>query len=294
MPFKRLIRFIDTHGAVHYGEPVIDSALELHEQLAKGALQAKVLTPIGGKWLDFEPLGDSSQAIGVKQLLGPLTADSVPLIRCVGLNYLQHIKEGGRTPPPYPSIFIKPSDATAGWDETIPVPKIAQGSQLDYEGELAIVIGRDGKDIAEEDALDYIAGYTVSNDVSVRKWQRDPAFAGGVPQWCFSKGFDKFCPMGPMLVSPKILGAADNLALKTHVNGELRQNSNTSDLLFGVTRIVSFCSQGTTLARGSVILTGTPSGVALGMAIPKWLEDGDIVTVSIDGIGSISNKLEFV
>lgn len=172
------------------------------------------------------------------------------------------------------------------------------------------MIGKDAKDVTEENALEYIAGYTTANDISVRKWQRDPAFAGVVPQWCFSKGFDAFCPLGPMLVSPKVsfrkilyerkssnaqqlLGAADNLPLKTIVNGEVRQDSNTSDLLFGVRKIVSFCSQGTTLQSGSVILTGTPSGVAMGMAVPEWLKDGDIVEVAIAGIGSIKNKMVF-
>ena len=133
----------------------------------------------------------------------------------------------------------------------------------------------------------------VANDVSCRKWQRDPAYAGNVPQWCFSKGFDGFAPVGPMVVAPSVLGAADSQDLKTTVNGEVRQDSNTSDLLFGVKRIVSFLSQGTTLQTGSLIMTGTPAGVALGMKPPKYLKDGEMVEVSIEGLGTIANILRF-
>ncbi|KAM0189106.1 hypothetical protein ACHAPI_010251 [Fusarium lateritium] len=157
----------------------------------------------------------------------------------------------------------------------------------------AIIIGKEGKDISVEGALDHVAGYTVANDVSARTWQRDPKFAGEVPQWCFSKGFDSFAPLGPVIVSPKILGAADDLVLQTKVNGDVRQEASTSDLVFGVKRIIAFVSQGTTLERGSLILTGTPGGVALGMKPPKWLKDGDIVEVSISGIGTIRNKMVF-
>jgi 2-keto-4-pentenoate hydratase/2-oxohepta-3-ene-1,7-dioic acid hydratase in catechol pathway len=123
-----------------------------------------------------------------------------------------------------------------------------------------IVIGKDVRDISEEDALDYIAGYVAGDDVSARKWQRDPAYAGGVPQWCFSKGFDDFAPLGPCIVSTSLLGDASNQTLRTLINGEVRQDSNTSDLLFGVRKVVSFLSQGTTLKKGSLIMTGTPSG----------------------------------
>jgi 2-keto-4-pentenoate hydratase/2-oxohepta-3-ene-1,7-dioic acid hydratase in catechol pathway len=156
-----------------------------------------------------------------------------------------------------------------------------------------IVIAKTGKNIPKESALEYVAGYLVCNDVSCRGWQRDPAKAGGVPQWCFSKGFDKFAPVGPLLVSPKLVGNASDLLLQTFVNGEERQNTSTGDLLFGVEAIVAFCSQGTTLEAGTVILTGTPSGVAMGMKPPKYLNDGDIVEVKISGLGSVKNKMAF-
>ena len=226
-------------------------------------------------------------------------------------NFEGTVEEGGRTPPPYPSLFIKPSTSLAPFDAAIAIPKIAQQT-LDYEGELvsyisynsvmvhlanllkAIVIGRPALNVSEADAVDYVAGYISANDLSCRIWQRDPKYAGSVPQWCFSKGFDAFAPVGPMIVSSKKLGAADNLPLKTIVNGEIRQDSDTSDLLFGVKKIVSFLSQGTTLETGTLIMTGTPSGVALGMKNPKYLQDGDVVEVRIQGLGSVTNKLEFV
>lgn len=159
---------------------------------------------------------------------------------------------------------------------------------------MSVVIGKTGKNISKENALDYVAGYCASNDVSARKWQRDPAYAGGVPQWCFSKGFDKYAPLGPMLVSPKVVGEANNLDLQTFVNGELRQSSNTSDLLFGVKEIISFISQGTTLEKGTVIMTGTPAGVAMGMKpTPKYLKNGDVVEVKIAQLGSCVNRMAF-
>lgn len=204
------------------------------------------------------------------------------------------VQEGGRKPPPYPSIFIKPRTSVAGFNEDIPIPKLAQDDQLDYEGELCIVMGKTGKDIPKSEALGHIAGFVCSNDVSARKWQRDPDFAGGVPQWCFSKGFDKFAPLGPVLVSPEVVGNAGSLRLQTFVNGELRQGTNTSDLLFNTEDIVAFVSQGTTLEAGTVIMTGTPAGVAMGMKEPKWLKDGDVVEVRIEQLGSVKNRMSFL
>lgn len=142
--------------------------------------------------------------------------------------------------------------------------------------------------------MSYIAGYVTSNDVSSRKWQRDPAYAGNVPQWSFSKGFDKYAPLGPMIVSPSVIGAADNLQLQTWVNGEERQNSNTDDLLYDVPTIVSFLSQGTTLEQGTVIMTGTPSGVGLPKYGPqRWLKNGDIVEVELEHLGRIKNRIVY-
>lgn len=203
------------------------------------------------------------------------------------------VNEAGRTPPPYPSLFIKPSASIASHDEDIPIPKICQNDQLDWEGELSVVIGKSGKNIPKDEALEYVAGYVVSNDVSSRKWQRDPAYAGGVPQFCFSKGFDKFAPLGAVLVSPKVLGKGNNLRLQTKVDGETMQDSNTSDLRFDVEDIIAFLSQGTTLESGTVIMTGTPSGVGLGRNPPVYLKNGQTVEVSIEKLGIVKNKMVF-
>ncbi|KAH7014172.1 uncharacterized protein B0I36DRAFT_299056 [Microdochium trichocladiopsis] len=289
--WKRLIRFVDADGAEHFGEPQIDSDAELTDKLAAGTLEAVIYT--GSSPNPVAATENTGKRVAVKAISDLLKVDDVPIIKCIGLNYIKHIKEGGRTPPPYPSVFIKPSDSIAGYAEDVPIPKVAQDGTVDYEGELAIVIGKTSKNIPKESALDHIAGYTVCNDVSARAWQRDPKKAGGVPQWCFSKGFDKFAPVGPMLVSPAVVGAAADLQLTTLVNGEVRQDESTSDLLFGVPEIVAFVSQGTTLKAGTVILTGTPSGVAMGMKEPKYLNDGDVVEVRIAQLGCIKNKMVF-
>ncbi|KAJ4192959.1 Hypothetical protein NCS54_01367400 [Fusarium falciforme] len=286
--WTRLIRFVDDNGNETFGEPIIQDDKEFSDRLAKNdlwAVEYKGTSPVAEL-----TKGEKIHVKAVRELLRP---SDVPIIRCIGLNYIKHIKEGGRTPPPYPSVFIKPATCVTGFNDDVPIPKIAQDGTVDYEGELGIVIGKTGKNIPKESALSHIAGYVVSNDVSARAWQRDPKKAGGVPQWCFSKGFDKFAPLGPLLVSPAVVGNASTLNLRTTVNGEERQNSDTGDLLFGVEEIVSFISQGTTLEAGTVVLTGTPSGVAMGMKEPKYLNDGDIVEVSITGLGSVRNKMVF-
>jgi len=285
-PWDRLIRFRAADGSEHYGEPQIDGTEDVVEKIKSG-LQAEVLE--GENPFELTKTGRNVQ---VKEVLNLLRPSDVPTIRCIGLNYKGHIAESGRKPPPYPSLFIKHNNAVAGWNEDVPVPKLAQDEQCDYEGELSVVIGKTGKNISKEDALSYVGGYVASNDISSRKWQRDPAFAGGVPQWCFSKGFDKYAPIGPVLVSPSVVGAADNLQLRTWVNGEERQNTNTSDLLYDVTTIISFLSQGTTLERGTVIMTGTPSGVGIAKSgTPRPLRHGDIVEVEVQNCGRTKNKI---
>jgi 2-keto-4-pentenoate hydratase/2-oxohepta-3-ene-1,7-dioic acid hydratase in catechol pathway len=199
------------------------------------------------------------------------------------------VLETGRELPKVPTVFVKPATAVAGPFDSIRIPEFA-GNQLDYEGELTIVIGKTGKNISKDDALDYVAGYATSNDVSARDWQRDVDKAGPLPQWCYGKSFDQFAPLGPCLVSPEVLGAAENLALKTTVNGELRQSTNTNDLVFGVRDLVAFCSRGQTLQKGSLIMTGTCGGVGLFMKPSCFLKHGDVVTVSIEGIGAIENR----
>lgn len=290
--WSRIIRFIATDNKVYRGEPIISADQDLGKLIETGEkVQAK---EIKGDDIFSDSCQVTDNILDVKTLLGPLTPEDVPLIRCVGLNYMKHIKEGGRTPPPYPSIFYKPNTSVADYGEPIPIPKIAQENQCDYEGELCVVIGKDAKDIPESEALNYVAGYVSGNDVSARTWQRDPKFAGGVPQWCFSKSFDKYAPLGPALVSPRVIPDPGVLDLQTRVNGEVRQDTNTNDLLFNVPKIIAFITQGTTIKKGTVIMTGTPSGVAMGMKEPKYLNDGDKVEVTIEKIGTVSNKMRFL
>lgn len=189
-------------------------------------------------------------------------------------------------------MFIKPGQAVGDTRAPTPVPKLSQ-AKCDYEGELTIVIGKDAKNVSEEEALDYVAGYLTGNDVSCRDWQLEKDKAGMMPQWCFGKSFDKYAPVGPAIVSTKILGDASGLRLRTYVNGELRQEADTSDLCFGVRKLVSFLSTGQTLEKGSLIMTGTPGGVAAAMKTPIWLKDGDEVVVDITGIGKLRNTIKF-
>jgi 2-keto-4-pentenoate hydratase/2-oxohepta-3-ene-1,7-dioic acid hydratase in catechol pathway len=170
------------------------------------------------------------------------------------------VKEAGRTPPPFPFIFFKPSTTIHDHGRPVEIPAIAQDSQADYEGELCLVLGRDAKNVSQSNALSYIAAYTVGNDISSRKLQRDPALAGRVPQWGFSKGFDTFAPLGPCLVAGSEIADPKELKLKTVVDGEVRQEEGVSDLLFDCAYLISYLSQGTTLQKGSVIMTGTPGG----------------------------------
>lgn len=202
------------------------------------------------------------------------------------------VLETGRPLPTCPTVFTKPAPTIADHGDKIPIPVIAQ-TQCDYEGELVVVIGKDAKNVSEEDALGYVAGYTAGNDVSARDWQREPGKAGPVPQWSFSKSFDKYAPLGPCIVSTRILGEASAQSLRTIVNGEVRQDSNTVDLCFNVRKLVAFCSRGQTLQRGSLIMTGTPGGVALFMKPQAFLKDGDKVEVEIGGIGRLSNQMAF-
>ena len=174
------------------------------------------------------------------------------------------------------------------------MPKIAQDNQADYEGELCFVISRDAKDVSEADAYSYIGAYTAGNDVSSRKLQRDPLLAGTVPQWNFSKGFDTYAPLGPQLVSPNIVPDPSKLHLQTRVNGDLRQDSGIDDLCFKIPTLVAYCSQGTTLKKGTVFMTGTCAGVGYAMQVPQFLKPKDRVEVRVwPEVGSLKNWVEY-
>ncbi|KAK4891878.1 hypothetical protein LTR27_009577 [Elasticomyces elasticus] len=287
--WDRLIRYVSAKdGKTKYGEPIVSGDKPDIDELAlEGGLKVKVLE--GATPFQAAPTGEEDE---VKELLGPLTPKDVPIVRCTGLNYKTHILETGFDLPKNPTLFIKPGQAVADTRHPTPIPKLGQ-PQCDYEGELTIVIGKDCKNVSEDDALSYVAGYVSSNDVSCRDWQMEKDKAGMMPQWSFSKSFDKYAPLGPCIASTKLLGDAKGLSMKTYVNGELRQDTNTDDLCFGVKKLVSFFSTGQTLEAGSLIMTGTPGGVGFGMKPPKWLQDGDEVMVDIEGIGKVVTKMQF-
>lgn len=193
--------------------------------------------------------------------------------------------------PPYPVVFTKPADALAGPLDPVPIHPDAQG-MLDYEGELTVVIGKDAKNVSEADALSHVLGYTVGNDVSARHFQL-PDTSGG--QFCYAKSFDKFAPIGPCVVNASLVADPQQLTLVTRVNGQVRQETETSDMIFSVAKIISHLSRGTTLRKGTIMQTGTPSGVGLFME-PKgsgFLKNGDEVEVEISGLGSIRNRMVF-
>jgi 2-keto-4-pentenoate hydratase/2-oxohepta-3-ene-1,7-dioic acid hydratase in catechol pathway len=216
------------------------------------------------------------------KLLAPIT--SPPKILCLGLNYATHVNETRAERPKEPVIFMKPHTTIAGPnDKIIKRPFV---KQLDYEGELAIVMGKKAKDIPTSQAMGYVFGYTVFNDVSARDFQ----FRGS--QWTPGKSFDTFAPTGPCIVTRSEGPKTDNLFIKTWVNGELRQDGNTNDMIFQVSEIVSYLSGIMTLEPCDLIATGTPSGVAMAMKPPKWLNAGDIVEIEIEGIGKLTNTVE--
>lgn len=205
---------------------------------------------------------------------------------CVGLNYRKHAEETNAEIPKYPILFNKFSNALAGHGEEIPLP-LQVTSQVDYEAELVIVIGKQAKYIETKHALDYIFGYSCVNDLSARDLQMR------TQQWLLGKTCDKFGPLGPWLVTADEVGNPNQLAIKTIVNGEVRQNSNTSDMIFYCDEIVSYISQHMTLYPGDIIFTGTPEGVVLGLPANQrmYLKDGDIVTIEIEKLGSLTNRM---
>jgi 2-keto-4-pentenoate hydratase/2-oxohepta-3-ene-1,7-dioic acid hydratase in catechol pathway len=205
------------------------------------------------------------------------------LIWGVGLNYRDHAAETGRPLPDAPTLFVKsPSSVIASGEPIVVPPHVLQP---DYEGELAIVIGRQARDVREDDALDVVAGVTIGHDVSAR----DHQFTTG--QWSWSKSFDSFCPLGPEVVSLDEVDLSRGLAIETRVSGEVLQSSNTSQLVFSVPFLIAWISQGCTLEAGDVILTGTPAGVGAARTPPRWLVDGDVVEITVEGVGTLRNPV---
>ncbi|MBB6635984.1 fumarylacetoacetate hydrolase family protein [Cohnella thailandensis] len=216
--------------------------------------------------------------------LAPCVADPGKII-CIGLNYRRHAEETNMPIPAFPILFNKFENTLNGHGHTVPLP--SNSSKVDYEAELTVVIGKNAKNVSEADALDYVFGYCNANDLSARDLQFRTS------QWLTGKSCDGFSPIGPYLVTADEVRDPNALDIRCIVNGEIRQNSNTADMIFDVKQIVSYVSQVMTLKPGDLIMTGTPEGVVMGYPEEKqiYLKPGDVVTIEIEKLGSITNTM---
>jgi 2-keto-4-pentenoate hydratase/2-oxohepta-3-ene-1,7-dioic acid hydratase in catechol pathway len=261
----RIVRFV-SDGKVQTGELLTDGL-------------ARVLS--GDFEHDFQPTRFTAT---IDKLLSPLIPTD---ILCIGLNYREHAAESGSSVPVNPMLFIKASNSLNNPFDPIPIPR--RSSMIDYEGELAIVIGKPAKNVSRANALDHVFGYTIANDVSSRDWQRDKSLGGG--QFARGKSFDGFCPLGPHIVTRDEIANPNDLRLKTILNGQVMQDHTTSDMIFDVPALIESLSSTMTLRSGAVILTGTPQGVGFARTPPVWMKSGDVVAVEIEKIGRLENPI---
>ena len=204
-------------------------------------------------------------------------------ILCVGLNYRRHAEETGAESPDYPILFSKFNNALAAPDEDIPLQ--ADWGKVDYESELGVVMGKTARNVTEADALNYVLGYCNMNDISERELQLRSG------QWLLGKTLDKSLPVGPYVVTAEEIADPQNLAIKGWLNGELRQNSNTADMIFSVAEVIAYASKVMTLDPGDIISTGTPEGVIMGMDPRVWMQPGDEYVVEVEGLGKLANRM---
>ncbi|ORY10579.1 hypothetical protein BCR34DRAFT_674184 [Clohesyomyces aquaticus] len=278
MPFERLIRFVAGDDKTYYGNLTKETPTREIQGSEVDLLSGDVKT-------GFSKTGERAT---VSKLLCPLPSTNI--VMCIGLNYRHHAEEAKLSIPKYPTVFTKPPDALTGPIDAVPIHPDCQ-NMLDYEGELTIVIGRDCKNVKASDAYSYILGYTVGNDVSARNFQLPADVSGG--QFGYAKSFDGFAPIGPAIVSTSVIPDPQKLKYWTKVNGETRQQTGTDDMIWSVQQIVEHLSRGTTLRAGTVIMTGTPSGVGIFMEPKGFVKDGDEVEIYVEGIGSLVNKMKF-
>jgi 2-keto-4-pentenoate hydratase/2-oxohepta-3-ene-1,7-dioic acid hydratase in catechol pathway len=260
----------------------------------------RFLTETGDTRIGLAPAGDAtgvtlvegdiyegcrltSKKARVARLLPPVDP---PNILCIGLNYRRHADETKIRYPELPVLFIKATTTAIAQGDPILLPA-AGPDHVDYEAELAVIIGRKAKNVPVEKALDYVLGYTGANDVSARDWQIEKQ----MKQWVRGKSFDTFCPLGPCLVTKEEIPDPNALRVRAVLNGRVLQDSNTADMIFNVPQLISDLSRSLTLLPGTVILTGTPEGVGFTRQPPVFLRDGDVITVEIEGIGSLTNPV---
>ncbi|MGV3615351.1 MAG: fumarylacetoacetate hydrolase family protein [Fimbriimonas sp.] len=258
----KILRFQDPFGNEHLGIPAEEGPAEVLDD---------ALQPTG-------------QFAVVHRRLAPLRPGS---IMGIGQNYRRHAEEMGGKMPEYPVLFFKNPASVQNPGDPIRLPQNLTSDSVDYECELAVVIGRPCLNATRENALDFVLGYTCGNDVSARDWQK---LKGG-SQWSRGKSFDTFCPLGPVLVTADEIPNPNDLRIRTILNGETVQDWTTQDMIFDVRDLIVFLSADTTLLPGTVILTGTPHGVGAARKPPLYLKAGDTVTVEIDGIGALTNPV---
>jgi 2-keto-4-pentenoate hydratase/2-oxohepta-3-ene-1,7-dioic acid hydratase in catechol pathway len=262
----KIIRYRDPEGRIKFGAQKADGT------------SVEIEGDIYGK---YSPTNKPAQ---IAKLLAPIEPKG---FLCIGLNYRRHAEEGGAPIPKWPVLFMKTDSAVQNPGDPIELPVKLKSNEVDYECELAVVIGKTAKNVKKEKALEYVLGYTCANDVSARDWQKD--FGGG--QWCRGKTFDTFAPIGPCLVTPDEIPNPNALGIKTILNGQVMQDWNTNDMIFDVPTLIEFLSGSTTLTPGTVILTGTPHGVGMARKPPVWLKAGDSITIEIEKIGSLTNPI---
>lgn len=262
----KIVRFEAANGSVHYGN--------LHADQNVTRLEGELLGS----------LRDTGEKVQIKKLLAPLEPRD---IMCIGLNYRKHAAEGNQPIPEFPVLFMKNSGTVQNPGDPIVLPRKLRSDKVDYECELAVIIGKTCHNVPKEKALDHVLGYTCANDVSARDWQMQ--FGGS--QWCRGKTFATFCPLGPCLVTADEISNPNQLGIRTILNGETMQDWNTNDMIFDVPTLIEFLSGSTVLRPGTVILTGTPHGVGGARKPPVFLKGGDTVTIEIDGIGALTNPV---
>jgi 2-keto-4-pentenoate hydratase/2-oxohepta-3-ene-1,7-dioic acid hydratase in catechol pathway len=268
----QLIRFL-FNGSIHQG------------QLAPDGTHARVVeSPLFGS----EPTQLTARAdapiLKIDKLLAPLIPTD---ILCIGWNYREHVAEGKGDVPVNPLLFIKGSNTLNNPFDPIAIPQ--RSKQIDYEGELAIVIARPAKNVPKARALDYVLGYTIANDITARDWQRDKALGGG--QFARGKSFDGFCPLGPSIVTADEIPNPNALRIRTLLNDRVMQDATTADMIFDVPTLIESLSSTMTLRPGSIILTGTPPGVGFARTPPIWLKPGDNIAVEIERLGRLENPI---
>ena len=230
-------------------------------------------------------LKETDEQVEPSRLLAPLEPRQ---IMCIGLNYRAHAEETGKDIPEHPVLFMKNVGSVIGPEEEIIRPAGGYSEQVDFECELAVVIGRDCTDVKPEDALQHVLGYTCANDVSARDWQK--LWGGG--QWSRAKSFNTFCPLGPCLVTTDEIPDPAALSVQLRLNGEVMQEGATSDMIFSVPELIAFLSRSATLPAGTVILTGTPPGIGMARDPQVFLQPGDRVEVEISGVGVLRNPVK--